>query len=150
MAAPQSLFSFPFAGGSGASGTIIGVTMIIISGTAVISGTIFALSWLIKKCQSCNDNQPDMDENETVYLMVDTISRDDVLGQKCGICSLGFWDANEAVVLWNCHHKFHVACIIEWDKANTTCPKCFCCKSEFTLVFCIKDEPYAAQGIARN
>ncbi|KAI4324262.1 hypothetical protein L6164_023815 [Bauhinia variegata] len=148
MITPQSMFIFAFAG-EGASSTIRGAISIIIVITTVI-GTIFAVSRFIKKCQSCfEDDQPYM-EDEHLFLMVGTISRDHVLGQQCGVCSLGFWDANEVVVWRICRHKFHVGCIIEWYKANTTCPKCFCRESLYTAVFHIRDETYAALGVKGN
>jgi hypothetical protein len=44
-------------------------------------------------------------------------------GQDCPIC-LSAFDPEESVIVLNCEHVYHAACMAMWASSSATCPKC--------------------------
>jgi len=55
-------------------------------------------------------------------LLTDTMISDGSC-TECAIC-LEEFQVNEGVANLPCNHLFHIACVQEWFKNNTTCPIC--------------------------
>ncbi|XP_044762470.1 E3 ubiquitin-protein ligase RNF4-like [Coccinella septempunctata] len=80
---------------------------------------------LLRSCMFSNNNESAKIRNKPKRTEIEcrderNVSTDD----NCSICMDGL---SRLVLITECKHEFHYACITDWIKINNTCP---CCRRE--------------------